>query len=457
LFKENQMLTVPTEIMLILHHFTPVFSERIWDWAQVLVVGAILTPHKRTVTSVLRIMGLSGERQFQNYHRVLNRARWSGLEASQILLGLLVKVFVLPGSPLIIAADETLERRRGKKIGGKGHFRDPVLSSQKHTIASEGLRWVSMMLLVPLPWSSRVWALPFMTVLAPHEKHNQALGRHHKTSIDWVQQMTSQVRRWLPQHPLVLVTDGGLIAVRLGLRCNHYAQPVTFVSRLHLNIRLFDPPAPRTGHKTGRVGARQANLDKRLTDPNTPWTRQTIPWYGGKHRPVEWVTGTALWQTPSIPQSPLPIRWVLVRDPRGTFKPAAFCCTDLTVSAQQIIAWYVLRWNVEVTFEDARAHLGLETQRQWNDLAIARTTPVLLALYSLVILLAHQLSLHQPLPTRSAAWYIKPQPTFSDVIAFVRRSLWLQLQFPNSLPTTRLVELPPSVFDSLLDALCYAA
>lgn len=450
------MQTLPTEIMVILHHFAPVFSERIWDWAQVLVVGAILAPQKRTVTSVLRIMGLSGERQFQNYHRVLNRVRWSGLEASEILLGLLVNAFVPPGSPLVLAADETLERRRGANIRAKGHFRDPVLSSEKHSIASEGLRWVSMMLLVPLPWSKRVWALPFLTVLAPPEKSHLTQGKRHKTSIDWVQQMTSQVRRWQPQQRMVLLTDGGLIAVRLGLRCKGYEHPVTFVSRLHLNIRLFDPPAPSRRKNASRVGQRVDKLDKRLTDPATPWKRQTLPWYGGKSRQVEWVSDTALWQTPSE-RTPLPIRWVLVRDPSGSFKPAAFCCTDLAASPEQIIAWYVLRWNVEVTFEDARAHLGLETQRQWNNLAIARTTPILLALYALVVLLAHHLTAQQPLPTRSAAWYSKPEPTFADVIALVRRHLWQHLQFPYPLSHTRLVTFPASVLDTLLDALCYAA
>jgi hypothetical protein len=442
--------------MGVLQHFSPVFSERIWDWVQVLMVGAILTPNKRTVTSVLRIMGLSGERQFQNYHRVLNRAHWSGLRASRILLGRLVSAFVPVGSPLIVAVDETLERRRGQSIRAKGHFRDPVLSSEKHSIASQGLRWVSMMLLVKVAWSQRLWALPFLTLLAPHEKTNRAMGKRHKTSIDWVQQMTSQVRRWWPQRPLILLTDGGLIAVRLGLRCLRYSHPVTFVSRLHLNIRLFDPPVPSQRKNATRIGQRQPTLEKRLADPDTVWTRQTIRWYGGKARLVEWVTGTALWQTPSE-KTPLPIRWVLVRDPLGKFKAAAFCCTDPTVSAEQMIAWYVLRWNVEVTFEEARAHLGLETQRQWNDRAIARTTPLLLGLYALVVLLAHHLCADQPLPTRSAAWYRKSEATFSDVMALVRRTLWQQVQFPNSPQNTRLVEFPLSVVDILLDALCYAA
>lgn len=452
------MLTMPPEIMVVLNPFLPVLSERIWDWARVLLVGAILAPRQRTVTAILRIMGLSGERQFQNYHRVLNRAHWSSLRASQILLGLLVTTLVAVGAPVLVAADDTLERRRGKHIAAKGHFRDPVLSSEKQSVASEGLRWVSMMLLVNVPWSRRAWALPFLTVLAPHEKTNRALGKRHKTVIEWVVQMITQVRRWLPQRRLILITDGGLIAVKLGLRCTRFANPVTFVSRLHLNIRLFDLPLPRQAGQRGqapRVGLRQPTLQARLDDPHTRWTRQTVNWYGGKPRRVEWASGTALWHTPSEP-TPLSIRWVLVRDPHGKFK-AAFCCTDLTMPAQQVIAWYVLRWNVEVTFEESRAHLGVETQRQWSTLAIERTTPLLLGLFSLVVLLAHHLTLnHHSIPTRVTAWYTKPEATFSDVLALARRYLWHHLKFTNPLQKTRLVEFSASALDVLVETLCYA-
>src|SRR5574341_65935 len=247
------MLTMPVEIMNLLRPFLPVLSERMWDWARVLLVGAILAPRHRTVTAILRVCGLSGERQFQNYHRVLNRARFASLRASRVLLGLLVTAFVGVGASVMVAADDTLERRRGQHIAATGHVSDPVLSSEKHSVASAGLRWVSMMLLVRLPWSSRMWALPFLTVLAPHEKTNTALGKRHKTVIEWVMQMIAQVRRWLPQRQLVLITDGGLIAVKLGLRCARFANPVTFVSRLHLNIRLFDPPRPRQPRQRGQA------------------------------------------------------------------------------------------------------------------------------------------------------------------------------------------------------------
>src|SRR3990172_7600354 len=191
------MLTLPPEIMPVLGAFAPVFSERVWDWVQVLVIGAILAPGKRTVSTVLTIVGQRDDEQYQNYHRVLNRAVWSPLEVSQILLGLLVAAFSAVGVPIIVAADETLERRQGEQIQEKGVYRDAARSSKKHLVTSFGLRWVSMMLLVRVPWSSRVWALPFLTVLAPSEKTNQANGKRHKTSIRWVMQMMGQVRRWL--------------------------------------------------------------------------------------------------------------------------------------------------------------------------------------------------------------------------------------------------------------------
>ncbi len=452
------MLNLPDDIMRVLRPFAQAFSDRVWDWVQVLVVGAILTPGKRTVTAILRVMGLRDEPQFQNYHRVLNRATWSGLRLSQILLGLLVAAFVALGAPLIIAADETLERRNGKKIKQQGVFRDAVRSSKTRTVTSFGLRWVSMMLLVPVPWSRRVWALPFLTVLAPSEKTNLANGKRHKTSIDWIGQMISVVRRWLPTRPIVLVVDGGLAAVKLGQRCARLAVPVTYVSRLRLDAVLHDPPPAPVPGKRGpkpKKGARQMSLQARVTDPETAWQAATVQWYGGVERAVELASGTALWYTPG--EAPLPIRWVLVRDPRGTLAPQAFFATDLLVTPVQIVAWFVLRWSEAVTFEEARAHLGLETQRQWSELAIARTTPILLGLFSLVTLLAHRLTEGQGLPVRTAAWYSKTEATFADALALVRQQLWSTMKFTNSATQTGVIPIPSSVLHGLVDTLCYAA
>lgn len=451
------MLTLPDPIMTVLNPFAKAFSNRIWDMVQILVTGAILTPGKRTVTAILRTMGLQEENGYQNFHRVLNRAKWSGLMVSKILFGLLVGAFWAAGAGLVIGADDTIERRQGEKIKEKGVFRDPVRSSHKYTVHVFGLRWMSMMVLVSVPWTERIWALPFLTVLAPSEKTNQANGKRHKTTIDWTMQMISAVRRWHPKGAMVLVTDGGLCAVKLGLHCSRLSTPVTWVSRLRLDAALHDWPGPQPGSKPGpkpKKGKRQPSLQARLEDPQTLWQTLAIAWYGGKIKEVEIATGTNLWYTPGF--DPLPIRWVLVRDPADKFKPTAFLCTDLHATVEQILTWYIMRWGVEVTFQESRTHLGLETQRQWSDLAIARTTPALLALFSLVSLFAFHLLEDKPLPSRSAAWYTKPEPTFSDAIAFVRFYLWTNMQSTNSPAKTTFGLFPNSVLAGLVDSICYA-
>ena len=149
------------------------------------------------------------------------------------------------------------------------------------------------------------------------------------------------------------------------------------------------------------------------------------------------------------------MRWVLVRDPQGLDDPTAFFCTDLTAAPTQILAWYVSRWGVEVTFEEARAHLGFETQRQWSDLAIARTTPAILGLFSLVTLLADKITAGEP-PAQTAAWYHKREATFSDVLACVRHHLWTNMNYVQSPVETRLHQIPPPLWGGLLEAVCFS-
>jgi DDE superfamily endonuclease len=228
---------LPEAIILVLAPFAPLFSERVWLHVQVLLLGGILAPGPRTVTAALRVMGLAMERPFTNDHRVLNRATWSALPGRRILLGLLITRLVPPGATLVLGADDPVERRSGRQITAKGCYRDAVHSTQKHVIHCFGLKWVSMMLLVPVPWSRRVWALPFLTALCrPAEVSTR---RRHKTRIDWVRPMMKQVHRWLPGRRLVVVVDGGFAAVSLALACVTYQ--VTMVSRLRWDAALDSP------------------------------------------------------------------------------------------------------------------------------------------------------------------------------------------------------------------------
>jgi len=451
------MLTLPETYCTLISRFALVFSKRVWRHAQVLLIGTILAPGKRTVTSALRVMGLSDEKHFQNYHRVLNRAIWSSLEVSRVLLMLLVNTFA-PRGPVVIGIDETLERRRGAKIKAKGIYRDPVRSSRSHFVKASGLRWVSAMLLVPIPWARRVWALPFLTTLAPSERFYESKVRGHKKLTDWARQMLLQVRRWLPERALVVVADGSYAAILLLERLQRLPNPICMITRLRLDAALYKPAPPRKPSKRGRPrlkGARLPTLEQILQDPKTTWKKLTIRgWYGEKRRQVEIVSRTAVWYHSGMP--PVAIRWVLIRDPKGEFRPQALLCTDLNVDPVQIVKWFVMRWQLEVTFQEVRTHLGVETQRQWSDWAIKRTTPALLGLFSLVTLLAHSSTRQGRLPIRQAAWYTKTVPTFSDALAIVRHQLWQAMSFHMSVPEAEMQKVPRVLLKRFADALCYA-
>jgi hypothetical protein len=452
------MCDLPATIIRVLRPFAPVFSPRVWTWATTLLVGTILAPGPRTVAAALRVLGLQDDRPFVNYHRVLNRARWSSRALSPILLRLLLHAFVAPGARVLVGVDDTIERRRGAQIAAKGIYRDPVRSSKAHFVKTSGLRWVSLQLLAEIPWAQRVWALPFFTVLAPSERYHQERRQRHKTLTDWGRQMLLPLRRWLPDRDLIAVADSTYAALDLLAACAGLSRPIVVITRLRLDAALYDPVPPRPPGTVGRPrkkGARQPTLAQRLADPATVWQSLTVRWYGGRPQAIELATGTAVWYHSGLP--PVPLRWVLVRDPAGGFDPQALLSTDLAVDAPQIVEWFVLRWQLEVTFHEARAHLGVETQRQWSDLAIQRTTPTLLGLFALVTLLAHELRAGRALPVQQAAWYTKARPTFADALALVRRELWAVPVFALSPQPTDVIEIPRSRWDRVTNALAYAA
>jgi hypothetical protein len=451
------MLSIPVTLMRLIVRFAPLFSKRVWEHAQVLIVGALLAPGKRTVTAMLRVMGLGQEPQFQKYHRVLNRARWSSLAVARELLEMIVPAFV-PVGPVVIGIDDTLERRRGEKIKAKGIYRDPVRSSRSHVVKASGLRWLCAMLLPEIPWAGRVWALPFLTALCPSERYHQRRGQRHKPLPQWAGQLIGLIHRWLPGREVVVVADSSYAVIEL-LKQVSDTPAMSLITRLRLDAALYDPAPPRAPRQNGRPrkkGARRPTLQHVLSDPQTQWTLVTVTnWYGGGAREVEICTDTAVWYHTGLP--PVAIRWVLIRDPQGEFAPQALVTTQLEHAPAQMLEWFVRRWTMEVTLEEARAHLGIETQRQWNDWAIQRTTPALFGLYALVTLMAHALLQAEARVVRTAAWYAKVRPTFSDALAVVRRELWSSCYFAISESHAEMVKIPRSVFERLTDTVCYAA
>ena len=445
-----------SELSRLFAEFTPLFTRPTAWHVLRLLEGAILTIGRRTVASALRTLGRQDTPHFQNYHRVLSRARWSCRKAGKILLLRLVDTFV-PQGPLVFGLDDTIERRWGPMIKARGIYRDPVRSSRKHFVKTSGLRWVSLMLLTKIPWAQRIWVLPVLTVLAPSERFSEAAGRRHKTIVDWARQMILQLRRWLPDRVLIVVVDCAYAGQVLFDRLTRAG--VVVVAQIRLDSALHDFPPPRKPGQRGRarkVGARLPKLSERLVDPSTSWQRTRASfWYGGSDVELEFATGTALWYYSGKPA--VPIRWVLVRDPLGRFETRSFASTDLEMDPLTILRHYVSRWSVEVTFEEARRHLGIESQRQWSDLAIARTTPCLLGIFSIVALLADRLHQKGLLHVRRAAWYEKSLPTFSDALASVRRHLWSSPILSHSRFGDDCNQIPNPLFQRLTDALAYAA
>jgi hypothetical protein len=360
-----------------------------------------------------------------------------------------------------LGIDETLERRRGKKIRAKGIYRDPVRSSHDHFVKTSALRWVCVALLVPIPWAKRVWSLPFLSALAYSERYAQEQGKRHKTLSEWAWQLLVLVRRWWPEREIVAVADRTYASLRLLDRCRSLSDPIAFITRLRLDAALYEPAPPRKPGQMGRPrlkGERLPNLSAVAEDPATDWTPMTLAhWYGEGERVVEVVSETAVWYSTGLPA--VPLRWVLIRDPQEEFETQALLCTDLDAKPERIILWFVRRWQMEATFQEVRQRLGFETQRHWSELAVRRTAPVLLGLFSMVTLFAHQyMAKKSANAVRRAAWYEKQRPTFSDALAVVRKELWArEAAFYGSLAETDTVKVPRALVERLTDAVCYAA
>lgn len=435
------------EIISVIALFASGFTCPTWEKIQILLLGAILCRGARRITSILRAMNLCGEKNFSKYHRVLNQAQWNSLVLSKILFGMLVNL--LPKSwPMLIAVDETLERRRGKKIKAKGVYRDAVLSSESKIITSFGLKWECMVLIVPLPWCRRPWALPFLTILAPSRKSNEKANKRHKTSIEWTQQMVKLVARWV-KRPWVLIGDGAYACMKLAQTC--LKQQVTLISRFRLDAQLFEFPKSRR-KKLGRkpIKGKRIFLKKLLTSATQSWKTMEVNWYAGKKKTVEYLTFTCLWYHAGIP--PLLVRIVLVKTPGGKNVAETFFSTNTNDLPEQIINWFVLRWNIEVTFEESRAHLGVETQRQWSDKAIQRSTPLLMGLYSLVTLIGLKIQKTRPiLIQEKTSWYDKNgELTFADIMMAVKRSILTEKYFSRSENENDLVKIAANDVNALI-------
>jgi len=406
-------------------NFSFAFRKEVWVKAKILLVGAIICPGSRTVCNLLRSVGLRWEKNFPKYHRFLSQDKWSSKSLSERLLCLLVNTFIGKKEAIIFGLDDTIERRWGSKIKKRGIYRDPVRSSKSHFVKCSGLRWLSLMLLTPLPWleKGKYWALPVLTILCPSERFYTDKGKSVKKLTTWAGQIISWLSRRCGRlnRPVFLVGDGSFATLELFMQAQK--RNVGMIARMKLNARLYELPAEEyPSNKPGPkppVGERLQAMSEKLTDEKTVWKSVTFSeWYGNSDKEMLMTCGIAVWRKNN--SQIVTIKWVLLKDPEGNLEPVLLGCTQVDTSMQDIVRFFVRRWRVEVTFAEVRRHLGVESQRQWSDLAVDRTTPCLLALFSVVCLLANDLNKKCKIQPFRAAWYKKKGVTFSDVLAKVR-------------------------------------
>jgi hypothetical protein len=499
------MLTLPEFAQPVLCSFAPVFYHPTYQRFLVLLLGAILTTGRRTVSNLLRTADGLARGDASSFHRVLSKRRWSTLALARILIRFILDRWV-PDGPILVAGDDTVDEHRGAKVYGKGCHRDPVRSTHSYTAFRWGHKWVVLAILVQFPFATRAWAMPVLTALyhspekakkakapaakprrqkakakdqtkvqakeragrkasaqarakpkTPKGKTKAQLRRLHKTPSELMRQLLLVLTHWFPDRHFVFAGDGGYGTHALArFAARRRRRNLSLVSLFYANAALHDPPPAVEGKKSGRPRKKGEKRPAPAAVVAAAESRERleVSWYGGGRRTVEVVSGTGHWYKAG--QGLVEVLWVFVHDLTGTHRDSYLFSTDPAMPVARVIETYTGRWNIETTFQEMRAYLGLETTRGRTKNTVLRAAPCLFGLYAVVALLYAEL----PAETTAEAtvsYRGKTVVTFSDAISAVRRQLWLEGVFESHGQTEVFRNLPRSLQAVLLAALAPAA
>lgn len=422
------MPNLPSTMITVLSIFLPLFSSPTYSNFLLLFYGHALCKGRRTITELLKRISLKNIRNFSKYHDFFRKAKWSSLKGAQILF---VRLVALVPGEILVSIDSTIERRKGPKIKGLGIQRDPIRSTKQRKVLVPGLNWLVCALHVKFPWCTRPWALPFLSILMPPKqplstslnKPDITTSKKHKTMTEWTCQVAMLLRRWLgPTKKISIAVDNAFATYALANKCIDLR--VVLISRMRMDARTFEFPSESKGRGRRRlVGQRLPTFNAMLEDTAMIWNTLDVAWYGGERKKIEYLTGCCLWYGYGI--RPVPIKWVLSREPNHNANATVLFSTDVEMAIETIIENFICRWQLEVTFEEARRHLGMETQRQWSDNAIDKITPCILSSYSIINLIVFEslVASRKSIPIQTTSWYKKTHVTFSDVLAYLRREI----------------------------------
>lgn len=441
------MLNLPTSIIAVLSCFAPLFSRPTYQKILVLFTGFLLCRGRRTITNCLRCVGLINEKNYTTFYDVFRRANWSSFKASKILLFLIDREWI-SGDTIQIIVDTSLERRRGPRIHGIGMHRDAVRSSKEKKAFSTGHNWLIACVLIRFPGTNIHWSLPFISILLRPEKPLRSSKnikdlnskRRHKKVTKYTAQLVHVIRRWLGYNRnIILLADSAFCCREICRAC--VKRKVTFCTRFRMDASLFATPPPSSGGRGRKriVGHRLPNLSEVALDPSTQWIKYSVAWYGGENHEMELATGTALWYHNSTGK-PVPIRWVLSRDPKNPDEIIPILCTNQSFSPVNILECFVRRWCIETTFQEVRAHLGYESIHTWADMGVERVSPAIMASYSIICLVAAKAmkEKNENIEPQKAAWYNKTHVTFSDAFVYVKSLIINENIFPHPTQNRRL-------------------
>jgi hypothetical protein len=458
---QRHVANLPTQTHSFFESFSSVFRRPTFLRFAILLVASLLTTGCRTVSNVLRTVGLLAPGDPSSYHRFFSCRRWSLLGLGRCLAGWLLEHLV-PTGPVYLAADDTVDEHPGDKVYGKGCHRDAVRSSHSYTAFRWGHKWLVVFVLVAIPGASRLWALPIFVILCHSEKEDKKQSRRHQTPAQRLFQALLVLRRWFPDREFILAADGGFASHELTSGLARRAAHTTYVSRFYANAALYDPPPVvvlKANGKRPTAGRSRVKGDKQDTPQQVvaktkERTRLQVSWYGGEDRQVEVVSGTGHWYKAG--QGLVLVRWVYVHDVSGTHRDEYFYSTDVALSAQDIVETYTRRWNVETTFQEMRSYLGLETTRGWKKETVLRAAPCLLGLYSAAVVL-YLLTPAKYQAQGGVRWAGKEGVTFSDALSVVRKWLWVEWVFVSAGQKEVFENLPTGFQELLLGGLAPAA
>jgi SRSO17 transposase len=448
-------MNVPACAMPVLRMFRPAFSTPTYHRFLVLVLAAVLTTGRRTVTNLLRTVRYQAHGHGSSYHRVFSQRRWSTWALARALITFLLD-HVVPSGPVLLAGDDTVTEHPGPQVFGKGRHRDGVRSTHSYAAYRWGHKWVVVSVLVKLPVATRPWALPVLVALYRPPQWDRVRGTRHKTPAHLARLLLARLIRWFPHRHFVFVGDTGYGTSETARFCHQHCRHLTLVSKFYRDAALYEPPPPRTRRTIGRprVKGRKLPSPQAVVAHTTRRTHLAVAWYGGTTRDIEIVTGTGHWYR--IGEALVAVRWVYVHDCTGTHRDEYFFTTNLSLCPQQIVECYTQRWSIETTFQECREYLKLESTKCYGQQTVLRFTPCLFALYTIIVLLYLQLPDLLRLPIM-VSWRGKSTTTFADMLMCVRRAIWQQWFFQTPTKAEPFSKLPRSLQETILYALAPAA